>query len=112
MPLRERPKYKSLTGGIDQITTDTTIWAESFTIQAGDTNTSTIFIQWCQDDGTAPASITTDTCNYELAPGASVFVSNSYNDSANGLKFKLSELYAKGTSGHKVRVSYKKLVTP
>jgi hypothetical protein len=82
--------------------TATSIKTPSFVLR--NVSDEDILVQHAAEDLAAPGDITADSASYSLAP-AQIERESAY-DSVGRDHFDLSNLYAKGTSGKKLKVDY------
>jgi hypothetical protein len=103
-----------LTGGVDQITTDDTLWSDSASIVAHPSNTGVIEIFEGIDTTTAPAggSFAKEVSHLSLAPGGSVplplkLIQTDVMDNAfAGFQAQLARYWAMGNAGDVIKIVF------
>lgn len=97
----------SLTGSIQQLTVDDTIWSSKFLIQLSSQAAGVCYVGSDQDSpGTAPAALDDSNCICELMPGGTYEPPVRTIEDRGGAEFQLSHFWVLGPADKNLRVSY------
>lgn len=104
-------KQDVTTGATVRFTTDTTIYSRRISFQADSANASVVYIGDSTLDATSTATLENTALGTLTANGGWTPSLSRYADE-RGEQYRLSDWYASGTTGDKVRVTYEVQVVP